>query len=54
MSNYIVTQNKNFFGSSNFECIKIKKSQLKKINKKKKLISSYTTMKKINYTAHMK
>ena len=37
MSNYIVTQNKNFFDSSNFECIKIKKSQFKKINKKEKI-----------------
>ncbi|WP_157150946.1 CHAT domain-containing protein [Brachyspira sp. SAP_772] len=37
MSNYIITQNKNFFDSSNFECIKIKKSQLKKINKKEKI-----------------
>ena len=37
MSNYIITQNKNFFDSSNFECIKIKKNQLKKINKKEKI-----------------
>ncbi|MBW5383699.1 CHAT domain-containing protein, partial [Brachyspira pilosicoli] len=37
MSNYIITQNKNFFDSSNFECIKIKKTQFKKINKKEKI-----------------